>query len=279
MNAEGASDPETRPVLQHDALTLAAIAVLVYSLSTLAHEGLGHGGACVLLGGRLDHVSSVMCACDAAGLAPWPVRLIGAAGTLADFLLGCTAWAVLQYHRPSSPPARFFWWLLMTATLLSAGGYLMVPTLIGFGDWISFLQGLEPHWLWRACLILLGVGISLRALLTAVRELEPFLGREGRRRTAARLTLIPYLTGGLISCAAGLLNPDGMILVGISAAAASFGGTAWLAWLPAWVRPEPPAKEPASRFIVQRSPVWIAAGAVALALFVGVLGPSIRFQP
>ena len=35
-----------------DPWTVGAIAVVAYSVGNVVHEGLGHGGACVLVGGR-----------------------------------------------------------------------------------------------------------------------------------------------------------------------------------------------------------------------------------
>src|SRR5579875_1274564 len=41
----------TSPTLP-DLLTVAALAVIAYALSDFIHEGLGHGGSCLLIGGR-----------------------------------------------------------------------------------------------------------------------------------------------------------------------------------------------------------------------------------
>jgi hypothetical protein len=35
-----------------DALTVGAIGILAYMLGNVLHEGLGHGGACVLIGAK-----------------------------------------------------------------------------------------------------------------------------------------------------------------------------------------------------------------------------------
>lgn len=262
-----------------DTLTLVAIAVVAYALSTAVHEGIGHGATTVFLGGRVNYVSSVACACDGSMLSPWAQRLINAGGTLSNLGLGLLAFALLHTLRGVSPAHRFFWWLMGTINLFIGGGYLMVPTLIGFGDWMGFLSGLPAHWLWRSDLILSGVLISFAALFPAMGYLEPFLPAEPpqRGRSALRLTLIPYLTGGILLCLAGLFNPEGMVLVAISAAAASFGGTAFLAWLPVWLRWKPPAKDSGS-VTLERSWGWIAAGAVVAVLFVVLLGPSVRSQ-
>ena len=75
---------------------------------------------------------------------------------------------------------------------------------------------------------------------------------------------------------AGVLNPLGWIYVLISAVAASFGGTSLLAWYPMlWAR-RTPVDAPVVPLGVPRSPAWLVAAAIALILFVGVLGPGVR---
>ena len=36
-----------------DRMTVVAIAIVAYALANLIHEGLGHGGTCIAVGGRL----------------------------------------------------------------------------------------------------------------------------------------------------------------------------------------------------------------------------------
>ena len=73
---------------------------------------------------------------------------------------------------------------------------------------------------------------------------------------------------------AGLLNPIGLEIVLISAVAASFGGTSLLAWYPGIPR-KPGPGTPETPLAIERGKTWIAAAAVALILFVGVLGRGI----
>ena len=47
-----------------DLPTLVAIPIVAYGLANLGHEGLGHGGACLLAGGRPMVLSSVHFECD-----------------------------------------------------------------------------------------------------------------------------------------------------------------------------------------------------------------------
>jgi hypothetical protein len=69
------------------------------------------------------------------------------------------------------------------------------------------------------------------------------------------------------------------VLVLISAAAASFGGTSPLAWyLGLWAR-RAPVGQAGPRLGVPRSMPWLVLGVSVLAVFVGVLGPGVALGP
>lgn len=172
------------------------------------------------------------------------------------------------------PPARFFWWLLATVNLLIPGGYLLFGAPIGFGDWGDFDRGLHPLWAWKIALTALGLAISLAGLRWGAKHLRSLVpsGAQGRR-SAWRFTLWPYLTGGFVSMAAAAFNPTSPILIVTSAAAASFGGTCWLLWIGSIVARHPPHGDPPPP--LRREPRWMVAGAVALALYLAVLGPGL----
>jgi hypothetical protein len=96
-------------------------------------------------------------------------------------------------------------------------------------------------------------------------------------RRARVLTLVPYLAGGALYVIAGLLNPMSPVLVLISAAAASFGGTSALTWMTAPLHGSRYPRSAAPPLSIPRSPAWIVAGLCVAVVYVGVLGPSIRF--
>ncbi|MGZ7056528.1 MAG: hypothetical protein ACXVK3_13440 [Candidatus Angelobacter sp.] len=103
-----------------------------------------------------------------------------------------------------------------------------------FSDWALVVAGWQPPWAWRVGLVALGtVTYFLLFVPLCLRELRPHIGRnpEIRVSRARQLTVVPYLTGGVLSCAAGALNPVWPLLILVSAAAASFGGHSGLAWM------------------------------------------------
>lgn len=154
----------------------------------------------------------------------------------------------------------------------------MFSGLGGIGDWQAVIAG-APHYLaWRIGLALAGVAGYCVSTWIALRVLAPFLGATDPERLARanRLTILPYLAGGVLYVSAGLLNPESPWLVLISAAAASFGGASALAWMSQLLhdrRRFPPAS--AAAVGIGKSWPWLVAGTLATAVFIALLGPGI----
>jgi hypothetical protein len=262
-----------------DRPTLTAIAVVAFALANLVHEALGHGGACLLAGGRPLALSAIHFEAVPGSLGAIGEKWLAAGGTIANVVVGMLALVALRSARRAPTMGRYFLWLLMTVNLLQAAGYWLFSGIGGIGDWAQVIAGLEPRWAFRLGLAALGGTAYWGVVVLSLRELAPFLGRgAGQWRRAHPLTVIPYLAGGILYVAAGILNPVGWLLVLISAAAASFGGAAALAWMAQLLRNEtrfPPHEGEAPPF--PRSVPWLAAGLVVALPFVFVLGPGIRF--
>ena len=257
-----------------DALTIAAIAVCTYAVATMLHEGLGHGGACYLTGGTVKMISTVAQDCSDEN------RWVIAGGTMMNAAAAIAGFVLARLTSPRNARLRFVFWLSMAVNLYTAAGYFLFSGIGGFGDWEMFIRGFRPQWAWRAGMTIFGAvayGLSARFVL---RELRPLIGSDpaSRRVRAARLSKIAYFTGGSLSCIAGSLNPDGFILVALSAAAFSFGGTSGLLWALNWLRGKiPPGsfEEPAP---IRRSWAWIVGASVLAAVFIGIIGPGVQFH-
>ena len=262
---------------RHDPLTIVAIALLAYVIGDVLHEAVGHGGTCLVVGGRPLVLSTVHFECDYHGV--WGERFIAAGGTIVNLCAGALAFLACRRAASASGAVAWFLWLLMAVNLLSGTGYFLFSGVGGIGDWADFVRGLGPVWVTRLGLTVLGGVTYWLVVLRALRALDPCLSGDGKERvrSATRMTVPAYLAGGILSCIAGLLNPVGMILVAISAAAASFGGTSGLAWMPQLLHGERAAASESAQLLVSRSWGWIALGAVAAAVFVLVLGPGVRF--
>lgn len=248
-----------------------AIALIVYSLSSVLHEGAGHGLACALTGHRPLVLSTVHFECDRDTI------FIAAAGTLVNLIAGALCWVLLRLSRSFSSRARYFVWLLMTVNLLQGGGYFLFSGIANIGDWAFVIQNLRPAWFWHAILTLIGAVSYYLFIRLSLLELRPFIdGEEWDMPRARELTLFPYIAGGILSCIAGMFNPVGMLLVAISAAAASFGGTSGLAWMAQLLRGS--KSTGADPLAIERSYGWIIVAAALSILFVAYLGPGVRFR-
>jgi hypothetical protein len=275
-DAASESNPPARSfqLSKPDLLTLAAIAIVATLITNLLHEGLGHGGMCIATGGQPLEISTVHFACSA------EPRLVAAGGTLANLVFGAIFWAVARAIKRAAL-WRYFFWLLMTFNLFEAGGYFLYSGIGNIGDWTAVVAGWQPAWAWRVGLAAMGV-ITYFILFVplCLRELRPFLGDDAKTRVrrAWQLTLVPYLTSGILSTAAGALNPVSPILILISAAAASFGGHSGLAWMASLLHgPRIPSTE-LQMPEIERSWGWIIAALVLAILFIAGLGPGVKLH-
>lgn len=268
-----AAPPEDR--WRPDLPTLVAIAVVAYALANVAHEGIGHGGACVLEGSRPLALTSIAFECDEPSLSAAGRRVLAGGGTLANVLLAAAAVWGSKASR-LGPRFRFFFWLLATLNLFQAAGYFLFSGIGDVGDWSEVIRGFQPAIAWRVGLTAFGALAYMAVAAAAALWLAPLLGGEGRIARARRLAVPSYLAGGVLYCASGLFNPVGPLLLFISAAAASFGGASGFLWFYAWLNSEriPMSSAPID---LQRSNGWLAVGALTAILFVFVLGPGVRF--
>lgn len=260
--------------------TVVAIAVVAYALTNVAHEGLGHGGMCVAVGGKPEVLNAIYFACEGEGLGGGASKWVSAGGTITNLILAALTFGLIRTGVVRSGAGRYFLWLFSTLNLLQAFGYWMFSGVAGIGDWEMVVSGWPYYPLWRIALAGLGFYTYMYlAVPLALRGLEPFLGAElaERLRRARALTFPGYLAGGLLYVTAGLFNPESPMLILISAAAASFGGTSALAWMTKMLRDTaefPPASGPTLGISASR--LWVAVALVIAGLFVALLGPGIR---
>jgi hypothetical protein len=260
--------------VETDILTVAAIGIVAYVLGNIVHEDLGHGGACLITGGRALIVTAVNMECSVDN------RLVTAGGSLMNVAAAGLYFLLGRATSRTSPHLKYFCWLSMTVNMLSAAGYLAFSGIGGFGDWAMFIQGFSPQWAWRVGLTVAGVGAYMAAVRWSLLELRPLIGsdRTQRRALAKRVSIPSYFAGGIVECLAGALNPQGWFLVAMSAAASTFGGTSALLWSAEWLRGSMiPAGPDAAPIPIPRSWAWIVAAAVIGVCFILVLGRGIHF--
>jgi hypothetical protein len=262
-----------------DVLTLIAIAVLAYAIADVAHEGVGHGGACLLVGCKPHLLTTMQFDGDASQLPPSASRIIAAGGSIVNLLLAGIGALLLRRASIDRPRTWLFLWLLTSVSLFQATGYLLFSGVGNVGDWVVVTEGLPGGIAWKFGLIAIGglsywlaVRWSMRRLGVHLREQSP-----SRAREAYRYTLTVYLTGAVLAIVAGMFDPLAQAIILISGVAASMGGTSGLAWGPQLLRDPKFAPTLQPLAVLQRDWRWIVLGLVTAAVFVLVLGPGLRF--
>lgn len=257
-----------------DRLTIVSIAILACALATVVHEGLGHGGACLLSGGRPELMTSMQFQGDHRGLSNAAVKFIAAGGTLANLICAMVAIRLLARKADAT---WFFFWLTASLNLMVATGYLLYSGIANIGDWSVIIRGWSPGWLWRGALAVIGGGTYWLTVRWAMRTLGSRLVGQ-RVREANGLSLVSFVTGGVLSLVAGLFDPGGVTVILISGVAASLGGASGLAWGPQLLH-DPDFAPPIGEVLeVRRSWQAIAAAVVVAAIFIFLLGPGVKLS-
>ncbi len=266
-----------KPGLNINILTIIALSVIVYIIQNILHELIGHGGACYLSGSDPVSFSTAYFEYDHETMSDSLRRLIASAGSIVNLLTGLFFWVMLKKIRVRSSEWRFFLWLSMTVNLLTATGYPLFSGIIGFGDWIHVIEGVEFFWFWRVILILTGAVLYVISIWISLRELNLLIGEDdsNRLKRALILTVIPYLSGSAASTIGAFLNPISMLFV-ITSAASSFGGTSALAWMSQLFKTNWFKKQPLKPLEVELNWFWIMASIIILLIHISIIGPGFK---
>jgi hypothetical protein len=272
------NDATKKSKLSLDLLTILAIGIVSFIIKNVLHEALGHGGACLLVGGSPLVLSSAHFDCDTATVSDAGMRFISAAGTLVNFAAAYVFWLAFRNSRSQSPTLRYFYWFLMSGNFFVAAGYPLFSGVIGVGDWVNVVDGWQPAWLWRILLSLVGFVLYGIGVWFALREMKTLIGSDPDERLvrAFRLTLFPYLAGAAISSLGAWFNPIGSFVIFTSAAAA-FGGSSAFAWMSQMLNTKwfPAISE--ERVDIQRNWTWIILAIVLALVHILILGPGVSF--
>jgi hypothetical protein len=263
-----------------DRLTLIAISALAYLVAVGVHEHLGHTVACIMLGSHPIEVGAFYVDCDYTGMSDIRIRLVALAGPVVSVVTGIVSFLVLSRLSPRLSAATYFVWLLGSIGFMAATGYLFFSGISGIGDFGMSRDGVfyqaAPAWLWRIILTIAGIASYILIISVAVRAIDQRISGAGSARIgyARELALISYLTGAVVSIAIGLLNPHGLTIVAISAAASSLGATSGLLWMMQLLDKNRQIVAP--ELIVQRSWGWIVLGGIATVAYALIVGPTLR---
>jgi hypothetical protein len=254
-----------------DALTVCAISLVAAIVGNVVHEALGHAATALLTGTRSGVLTTV------AWSSIFDSRLVAAGGTLANLAAAVLFWSVLRAAKGAPVRWRFFLLTSLAFNILDGTGYFLFSGFTDFGDWALVIARLQPHWLWRTVLVVVGVASYYGAVLLLGAALVRYVGvLRGDLPRLRKLTLIPYFSAIVIVSAAGLLNPLGMHLMWQSALPATAGGHSGLLWLmyaiPRGAVPQRPSDA------IARNYGWMAAALAVSVFFIFVLGRGITLH-
>ncbi|WP_426013418.1 hypothetical protein [Caulobacter sp. DWR2-3-1b2] len=148
-----------------DTATLAAIGVAAACLAATAHEAVGHGGACLAVGGRVALLSNVFFHCQ--GGAP----IVDLAGPLGNLGMALVALAGLLVWRGAGQASKLFLTALLAFSAFWGAGYLLLCGLTGQGDFAFWARDAlaTPAAVWRPIMIAAGLGLYTGAVFVVAR--------------------------------------------------------------------------------------------------------------
>jgi hypothetical protein len=267
---------ESQASTKDNLATVAAIGVLAFIATDVAHEVVGHGIGLLLAGGRAGTLTTTKLIYPAQLPAPmW--RIFDLAGPIGNLVWAALCLALQRLIRGAAPYRRLFLWAGAMFALFWEFGYLMKCGFSGEGDAMALIDGLKPAGVWRAMLFLAGLLLYRRAIRFLAADLH-FVVRAGEMKWQPRVRRILwmlYLAGGVTACAGALLDPRGAGEIFRSGAASSFLACLGLGLVPASF-PLYPDKGVATDQVFPNSPALIGGAAAALLFFVFVLGPGIH---
>ena len=251
--------------MRGDRIAAASVGLLAFAATDVAHEALGHGVAVLLSPGvRAVAISTVALSTSESS------RFVALGGPLLNLVLGIACLALFRRGRGFGP-ASFFFWLFATTNLLNAFGYGVYSGALDFGDLAVAIQGMEPHGAWRIGMAVVGIAGYYASVRIAAGSLARRLADIGIGGSRLPSLIVPaYLAGGALLLAGAALNPIRNLVL-MSGLSSGFLCMAGLLAVPAML-PKDDLPAPA---VLGNARIWLIAGAVVAALFVGVLGPGI----
>ena len=245
---------------------MSALTAVAYVLCDLLHE-LGHLAATLLpLGVKAVAISTIGLSSTGSS------AVVAAAGPLVNLVLSLGLLVALV---PAiSATWRYFGWLLGTVNLFNAAAYLLYSAILGSGDWATVFNVIAPSSVWWPGLAVAGLisyGGSVHLSLVALRSLV----RTGvlSRANVSRYCTGSYWVGGCLLTAGAALNPVSPLFILTSGAATGFGAMVGLLLLPPLLNIRSVVGREGETLRVGTS--WLAAGAVAVVVFIGVFGPGL----
>jgi len=178
-------------------LALCASGVLAYMLTDIIHEVFGHGGTCLLIGHRIDFISSVYFRSHPGS---W---LTDIGGPLANLLFGILIYTFFIKGRPRPVYKSLFWLMLMAYNFFWFSGTILESGFSKTGDWVYAIKELIPGTFGKPVLLVAGI----IAYLISVRIVRGSIHKVGELNAGAfRYAYIAALVAATV--AGAFYSPD-----------------------------------------------------------------------
>jgi len=189
--------------------TAIALSTFVWVLLMAGHEALGHGVACVSLGGEAISLDAMYFSCS--DLSPlWKDQLYRAAGSLFNVLLA--GLSVLALGRIANPRSwlGYFLWTSAMLNLLQSGSYVAFGRFIHPGmDWALIVSSAPSSRTWGVIVSIVGLALLVCGLVVGRLYAPLFMTPDASAwRQKLRLLMTPYLTATVVSVAASMFVPS-----------------------------------------------------------------------
>jgi len=166
-----------------DGHTITALGLTAMCLVTFDHEALGHGGACLAIGGHIEVLSSAIFRCNVRSV------LIDPAGPLANVLGGSLAVVMAKWIPRRLLATRLLLILVAAFSLFWESGYLIKAMLDRHGDLYFAAEDLlgEPSAWWRMAGTGVGTFLYVMTARWVSRALTELFPRGRAARSVARI--------------------------------------------------------------------------------------------
>lgn len=213
------SSGAAREIVEMDAepkdsiVTIAAVGLLAYASADIAHHALGHGGACLALGGRIISLSSIYVQCTLRG------ATIDLAGPFANLAIGLIALLVVRFIGRPSVATRLFFVLAGATNLLWFSLQLVFSAATRTDDWPWAMHVFHVSNPVRYGMIAFGAVayfVTLRVFAIHMASLAHPVAR------AWKIVLTSWLMAGTIACATAAFDHNAVAAILRHAAPQSF---------------------------------------------------------
>jgi hypothetical protein len=263
-----------KPVI--DWLTVVGIAALATTFTVAFHEGV-HAVACVAAGGDLQGFA-LYASCE--GLTQPQARIVAASAPIYNILAGLLAWFIFRGSRHRSSESQLFLWLFMLMNWFYGAGYLAFSGITNVGDWSVVIIGLQPHWLYRLLMTIVGVLLFIFFVHQGLQEFGKVVCAHADKHCNCvnKLCIMSYFTSFLIILFAGFFCPYGMTSLPATAGLfAAAGALSPFLLLVRWFRTDRFAKLAKEPLDIHRRWRWVISSLVMVFVYLVVLGRTLYF--